>query len=425
MNRIILIGNGFDLAHNLKTSYKSFIDAYWKKKKEAFTKLYQEERITHYEDEDIVVNNIVWWVSVFDKNREQLYGYKSFVDLIRNGHIRGALTFKNCFLQIISEKSYLQNWVDIEEEYYMQLKAIITFDNNKKNKYGIVDLNNEFAKIKSELVKYLINIQEQAKTKNDKLFLQIYSSFHLEDFTTQTIPTIREEYRNVPKEEENYDRIFDFLGNHLKRNSLPADYEDYLSMLNLCPKDILFLNFNYTNTESEYQLTSIGEQFNNHNFNRYLKSDLWRDMCANRKIIHIHGELNNPNNPIIFGYGDEQDEIHKEIEKLGGEYLDNVKTINYLKTPNYKNLLSFIENGLYQVFIMGHSCGLSDKTLLNTLFEHKNCVSIKPFFHEWTDNEGVNRSNYDDIIKNVYRCFTDKALMREKVVNLEYCKLLN
>ena len=29
MNRIILIGNGFDLAHGLKTSYADFIDWYW------------------------------------------------------------------------------------------------------------------------------------------------------------------------------------------------------------------------------------------------------------------------------------------------------------------------------------------------------------------------------------------------------------
>lgn len=29
MNRIILIGNGFDLAHNLPTSYKDFINHYW------------------------------------------------------------------------------------------------------------------------------------------------------------------------------------------------------------------------------------------------------------------------------------------------------------------------------------------------------------------------------------------------------------
>ena len=30
MNRLVIIGNGFDLAHGLPTSYKDFIDDYWK-----------------------------------------------------------------------------------------------------------------------------------------------------------------------------------------------------------------------------------------------------------------------------------------------------------------------------------------------------------------------------------------------------------
>jgi hypothetical protein len=30
MNRIILIGNGFDLAHGLKTGYRDFMNSYWK-----------------------------------------------------------------------------------------------------------------------------------------------------------------------------------------------------------------------------------------------------------------------------------------------------------------------------------------------------------------------------------------------------------
>lgn len=32
MNRLVLIGNGFDLAHGLKTSYKDFIYWYWKQR---------------------------------------------------------------------------------------------------------------------------------------------------------------------------------------------------------------------------------------------------------------------------------------------------------------------------------------------------------------------------------------------------------
>ncbi len=29
MNRLVLIGNGFDIAHGLKTSYADFINWYW------------------------------------------------------------------------------------------------------------------------------------------------------------------------------------------------------------------------------------------------------------------------------------------------------------------------------------------------------------------------------------------------------------
>ena len=44
MNRIVLIGNGFDLAHGLKTSYKNFIDWYWKDWGEKLLDEYYEEK---------------------------------------------------------------------------------------------------------------------------------------------------------------------------------------------------------------------------------------------------------------------------------------------------------------------------------------------------------------------------------------------
>jgi hypothetical protein len=46
MNRIILIGNGFDLAHGLKTSYKHFIDWFWE---EEATKVIKSN--VRYEDD--------------------------------------------------------------------------------------------------------------------------------------------------------------------------------------------------------------------------------------------------------------------------------------------------------------------------------------------------------------------------------------
>ncbi|NDW10497.1 hypothetical protein D0T56_12630 [Dysgonomonas sp. 520] len=87
---------------------------------------------------------------------------------------------------------------------------------------------------------------------------------------------------------------------------------------------------------------------------------------------------------------------------------------------NYKKTLNFIESDKYQIFVLGHSCGNSDRTLLNTLFEHDNCVSIKVFYHK--KNDGTD--NYSDVIRNISRNFNNKASMRDKVVNKMYCEPL-
>jgi hypothetical protein len=74
------------------------------------------------------------------------------------------------------------------------------------------------------------------------------------------------------------------------------------------------------------------------------------------------------------------DDDYKVIENLGNnEYLKNFKSFQYLQNSNYNDLL-FVDSKRFQVLIMGYSCGLSDRTLLNTIFEH-NCRSIR-FYYE-------------------------------------------
>jgi hypothetical protein len=163
--------------------------------------------------------------------------------------------------------------------------------------------------------------------------------------------------------------------------------------------NILFLNFNYTK--------NIKIKFG--------------QLYMSSKLIHIHGELGNHENEIIFGYGDELDDKYQLIEQLNiNEYLRNIKSIKYLQTRNYQELLAFIDSDKYQIFIMGHSCGISDRTLLNKLFEHNNCISIKPFYHKKEDGT----DNFTDLMINISRNFKDKTLFRERVVNKLDCEPL-
>ena len=143
----------------------------------------------------------------------------------------------------------------------------------------------------------------------------------------------------------------------------------------------MLLNFNYTSTPEMY-------------------------LADNSMVNYIHGKLVDPQS-VIFGYGDELEENYKKLkEQNDNECMRQVKSIRYLEHDNYRRMREFIESEPFQVVIMGHSCGNSDRTLLNNIFEHPNCVSIKPY------------------TININRNFNDPKLMRDRVVCKDYCEPL-
>jgi len=361
MNRIILIGNGFDLAHDLKTSYKNFIDSHWDQKRGQFIKHCEETQGREtYEDPEIQISNIVRWGTIITNESAENHGYKGFLNYMSMKEWRGKIKFTSAFLEQITKKQHLQNWVDIEEEYYLALNECL--ENSKRD---IEKLNSEFLIIQQALEMYLSEIQKE-NTKDG--------------YSTSV----------------NIDNI---IYSELKNDEFLRDLKTSEGDIH----EILFLSFNYTTTEKRYPIESKYTDRFGHTY------------------IHIHGELNNPDNPIVFGYGDEIDEKYKIIEnKNNNLFLQNIKSIKYLETGNLKKLLRFINSDCFQVFIMGHSCGISDRTLLNTLFEHDNCQSIKVFFHKKEDGS----DNFSDVIRNISRNFNNKAKMRERVVPKEYSKSL-
>ena len=402
MNRLILVGNGFDLAHGLKTSYKDFIDDFWEEK---INVIKNSDINSRYEDKYVIVYNV-------PNSYPAENFFKTYQDLIK---YIPKLIIKNKFLELLSKKRTDLNWVDIENEYYQELKIV--------DDLNIEQLNQNFEIVKKQLENYLSKIKKDFIISN-QISKHILNSIYLKDLESLTknifIEKIFEECiiednnliyylkdfkkevlrfkESSPKSRDNYfNKEFDKYDTEYKRIFKEIIF----------PKNTLLLNFNYTNTTLEYI-----DEFNRINGN---KSDY--------KIseIHIHGELNNPENPIIFGFGDDVDKKFQEFEDLNdNRYLENFKSIAYLQTDNYKKLLEFIDSEEYQVFIFGHSCGISDRTMLNTIFEHDNCKSIKPFYHKREDR----RDNYTEIVQNISRNFNDKKKYRDRVVNKTYCEPL-
>ena len=398
MNRIIIIGNGFDLAHNLKTGYKDFINDYWDTVEEGIYDKYWrlldqqygggKHPLNDYEDQFIKIGKEydktgVNKVCSSYKEDSPLWKLHTLIDEHNNdpsSNVTVTLTFTNHFFEHISHQCSLVNWVDIENEYYKALKELLQEENYQKQNESIHTLNKEFDDVKGLLEKYLTRITENTELKQHQSIHNVFSSFIEFDevATCKQTAFINSIFSNT---DIYHDFTIDYSEDPAYSECLTKDEQrryfinknfkyDNFKKNHLAPYTLL-LNFNYTQTAEK----------------------LYAENCFN-EIINIHGELNNENNPIIFGYGDELDNDYERIERLqNNDFLENIKSIRYHKTKNYRSLLEFIALGPYQVFIMGHSCGNSDRTLLNTLFEHDNCLSIKVFYRQYKDGT----DNYIDM----------------------------
>lgn len=356
MNKLIIIGNGFDLAHGLLTSYKDFMNWYfeqWRERLKESSRFKEKDELCSL---TLDQKSAPWYLYPFFKSEIINCNGLEFFYHLDNDNVKKEIS---PFLSKILDSIETKGWVDIENDYY---ELLCSYAKERKTE-EVKILNRHLSFLKGKLVEYLQGIDKWQMIRKDEAVSKEISHKMEEN-------EIAEEFKHYFKKKQDNDKV----------EKLEVE-------------GIMLLDFNYTTTTS-----------------------LYRD---DKDIIHIHGELANEDN-VIFGYGDEMDDRLKDIMRLNdNEYLTNIKSVRYCETNSYKRMLAFMESGYFQVCIMGHSCGISDRTLLSTIFEHKKCVSIKPHYRR--DSNG--NENYSDIIRNIYRNFNNPSLMRDRVVSKEYSNL--
>lgn len=393
MNRIVIVGNGFDLAHGLKTKYEHFINWYFDEWVKKLKNCYKNKTYDELCEFQIFQYD---WDNFFRFYHYENISWKELIETINDNPQLLRFTSSR-FLERITKCIEKNNWVDIEKEYY----NLLSLDFESSDNEGIAKLNNELAFLKFQLIAYLKNIEKEFINNSivkDSIKAKMLEPINPGDISVRAkkkfdafkhsrLTQYNDTQWNILLNKYGYKEPFEII-----------NARDKSAYKGIClPNSILLLNFNYTRT-----------------------ADLYLPNEEIFKVNHIHGELSDERN-VIFGYGDELDDNYKKIlNQDNNEYLKNIKSINYLNSTNYREMLSYIESDYYQIYIMGHSCGLSDKTLLNTLFEHDNCVSIKPFYY--INDEGCD--NYTEIVQNISRNFTDMKLMRDRVVNKTFCEIL-
>lgn len=415
MNRIIIVGNGFDLAHQLATRYEDFINWYWEEWGHLLATSMNRNLTDGLcsfrlkKDVELAGWYYVWGWHYHISTRD--YPLRDLVKQAKTDTEVCNFDMHSIFFTEICKSIEEKGWVDIEAEYYRMLNSVYLSSPQR--------LNEEFAIVRKKLIEYLTSIQDS--NINDSIVNQATRGCMMAPFSAKEIAIEAQNkwiefvkrriynedlveniklYKPLDAKERN-EKVDEFRTNwqwqmngmgleSIDEGALPADM--------LYPDRVMLLNFNYTKTADMYMPSD------KHHF----------------PINHIHGHLDNPDS-VIFGYGDELDNKYQEISSLNNnELLKNIKSIRYLEDVNYRNVLEFVESAPYQIYIMGHSCGTSDRTLLNTLFEHPNCVSIKPFYYQ--NDEG--QDNYIEIVQNISRNFSNAQKMRDRVVNKTFCQPL-
>lgn len=160
MNRLVIIGNGFDLAHGLETSYEDFLVDYFKK---SIIKVF--ENAGCFKDEFIKIQMPIELIYEIDL-KNFLEKIKSLLDLMYHNSIEFKYNRTgNPIIDLVSNKIQIiidnklfefllsnKNWTDIEQYYYTSV--INTF---KPNKPSINEVNNFLEILRHKLIEYLEN----------------------------------------------------------------------------------------------------------------------------------------------------------------------------------------------------------------------------------------------------------------------------
>lgn len=151
-NKLILIGNGFDLAFGLKTSYNDFL--LWYLKSLLLNSIKSEKIISDFETGakyNYYTDNLstVFWKGNYSENSkldvvERFKNLKDLQEAIKQKQNFVINLSKSILFKTIYEIS-LNSWVDVEKSYYDLLKK------HFKRREEIIKINEDFDFIKNQL----------------------------------------------------------------------------------------------------------------------------------------------------------------------------------------------------------------------------------------------------------------------------------
>lgn len=363
--KILLIGNGFDLAHGLPTSYKDFLD-FCKMVRELYTypiidNEYNQKKLIDWNTDKTIKSKLLECYEnrkncFEDKITTQCKELDELYDCIKEN------VWINYFLE--REKYIGENWIDFESEISNVVQAIETLK-------GYIERDEDVLKIKDTKQQTIIYFLKIAKKSLQDVFnLKRIDSF-IEDISIELDKLIRSLEIYICE----FVNEIDIIKENDDIKTITPDY---------------VLSFNYSNTYERIYGQSKEVTYD------YIhgKADIKNNVDTCNLVLGIGEYLEDDKNDKLefIAFKKFYQRIYKSTDSTYMKWVEQIK-----KYPEVN----------HNLFIFGHSLDKTDRDILKLLICNDN-VTTKIYYYRKNKND---KKELGKLIKNLVRIMGQDELI--------------
>lgn len=363
--KILLIGNGFDLAHGLPTSYKDFLD-FCKMVRELYTypiidNEYNQKKLIDWNTDKTIKSKLLECYEnrkncFEDKITTQRKELDELYDCIKEN------VWINYFLE--REKSIGENWIDFESEISNVVQAIETLK-------GYIERDEDVLKIKDTKQKTIIYFLKIAKKSLQDVFNLKRIDGFIEDISIELDKLIRSLEIYICE----FVNEIDIIKENDDIKTITPDY---------------VLSFNYSNTYERIYGQSKEVTYD------YIhgKADIENNVDTCNLVLGIDEYLEDDKNDKLefIAFKKFYQRIYKSTDSTYMKWVEQIK-----KYPEVN----------HNLFIFGHSLDKTDRDILKLLICNDN-VTTKIYYYRKNKND---KKELGKLIKNLVRIMGQDELI--------------
>ena len=363
--KILLIGNGFDLAHGLPTSYKDFLD-FCKMVRELYTypiidNEYNQKKLIDWNTDKTIKSKLLECYEnrkncFEDKITTQCKELDELYDCIKEN------VWINYFLE--REKYIGENWIDFESEISNVVQAIETLKSYIERDEDVLKIKDT----KQQTISYFLKIAK--KSLQDVFNLKRIDSF-IEDISIELDKLIRSLEIYICE----FVNEIDIIKENDDIKTITPDY---------------VLSFNYSNTYERIYGQSKEVTYD------YIhgKADIKNNVDTCNLVLGIDEYLEDDKNDKLefIAFKKFYQRIYKSTDSTYMKWVEQIK-----KYPEVN----------HNLFIFGHSLDKTDRDILKLLICNDN-VTTKIYYYRKNKND---KKELGKLIKNLVRIMGQDELI--------------